>query len=73
MYFTLFILFVALIVGPVVAGKFVTSLPTIPMYLYQPTGLDNNDTQNTLATGTGAVSGAATSSASANARLVRLF
>lgn len=38
-------IFVALLVGPVVAGKFL-KIPTIPLDLLQPTGLNNNDTSN---------------------------
>lgn len=40
------IIFVALIVGPIFAGKFLNNLPKIPMDLMQPTGKDNNDTTN---------------------------
>lgn len=42
----MFTVFVALIAGPVVAGRFLTNLPAIPMDLLQPTGLNNNDTSN---------------------------
>ena len=44
----MFFVFVALIVGPIVAGKFIDgkSLPNIPMDLMQPSGLNNNDTTN---------------------------
>ena len=42
----MFIIFVALIAGPVVAGRFLKNLPDIPMDLLQPTGLNNNDTTN---------------------------
>lgn len=69
----MFILFVALIVGPVVAGRFLKNLPDIPLDLLQPTGLNNNDTSNYLRTGsalnglgadaTGAASGSASPSA----------
>ncbi|OCK84889.1 glycosyltransferase family 48 protein [Lepidopterella palustris CBS 459.81] len=64
LYFLILIVFVALIAGPIVAGKYLTSLPTIPMQLLQPTGLNNNDTSGSqtgtavngaAATGTGAV------------------
>lgn len=40
------IIFVVLIVGPVVAGRFLKSLPAIPLDLLQPTGLNNNDTSS---------------------------
>ncbi|KAF2835939.1 glycosyltransferase family 48 protein [Patellaria atrata CBS 101060] len=48
LYFIMLIMFVALIVGPVVAGKFLKDLPDIPMDLLQPTGLKNNDTTSEL-------------------------
>lgn len=38
------IVFVALIAGPIVAGRFFKTLPSIPLDLLQPTGLNNNDT-----------------------------
>lgn len=67
----MFVIFVALIVGPVVAGRFLKNLPTIPLDLLQPTGLNNNDTSN-LRTGSAlnglgadATGAAATASASA--------
>ena len=40
----MFIIFLALIVGPIAAGKVISKLPSIPMNLLQPTGLNNNDT-----------------------------
>lgn len=43
LYFLMLIIFVALIVGPLVAGKYVPNI-TIPLNLQQPTGLNNNDT-----------------------------
>merc|ERR1712032_1099682 len=51
LYFIIFVVFVALIAGPVVAGKFMKINFTIPMDLLQPTGLNNNDT-TTEVTGT---------------------
>jgi 1,3-beta-glucan synthase len=45
-----------MIVGPIVASRFIKNLPTIPMNLLQPTGLNNNDTSN-AATGTALVAG----------------
>lgn len=63
------VIFVALIVGPAVAGKFFKKLPAIPMQLLQPTGLNNNDTTSET-TGRGlndANTAAATSAASAAA------
>lgn len=56
LYFFLFIIFLCLIVGPVVASRFIKNLPSIPMDLLQPTGLNNNDTSN-AATGTALVPG----------------
>lgn len=58
LYFAMVILFVALIVGPIVAGKFIpTTLSSkIPMNLLQPTGQDNDNTRGTNQTGTGAAS-----------------
>ena len=44
LYFIMFIVFLLLIVGPIVASKFIKGLPSIPMNLIQPTGLNNNDT-----------------------------
>jgi 1,3-beta-glucan synthase len=45
LYFVLLVIFIALIVGPVVAGKYLDfSNMGIPMQLLQPTGLNNNDT-----------------------------
>lgn len=63
------VIFVALIVGPAVAGKFFKTLPDIPMQLLQPTGLNNNDTTSET-TGRGlndANTAAATSAAASSA------
>jgi len=38
------IVFICLIAGPIVARRFISGLPSIPMDLLQPTGLKNNDT-----------------------------
>ena len=51
LYFVLLVVFIALIVGPVVAGKYLKLNFKIPMDLLQPTGLNNNDT-TTEVTGT---------------------
>ena len=40
------VVFLALIVGPLVARKYIGGLPSIPMDLLQPTGQNNNDTSN---------------------------
>ena len=66
LYFLMFIIFMALIVGPIVAGKYLGKLD-IPLDLLQPTGLNNNDTSNRQ-TGSALVKGlggAATASAAA--------
>ncbi|KAI9822337.1 MAG: 1,3-beta-D-glucan synthase [Pycnora praestabilis] len=48
LYFVMLVIFLALIVGPIVAGKFLTTLPSIPLNLLQPTGQNNNDTSNVI-------------------------
>ena len=66
LYFLMFIIFMALIIGPIVAGKYLGKLD-IPLQLLQPTGLNNNDTTNHQ-TGSALVKGlggAATASAAA--------
>jgi 1,3-beta-glucan synthase len=68
------IVFVALIVGPLVAGKYITGF-TLPLDLAQPTGLNRNDTFSTE-TGTAAQGGAAATdgaAASTSAAARRLF
>jgi len=54
-------IFIVLIAGPLIARRYLTGLPSIPMNLVQPTGQNNNDTSSSE-TGT-AVLGAATSAA----------
>ena len=44
------VVFLALIVGPVVAGKYL-SFKSIPLNLLQPTGSNNNDTFSTVTGG----------------------
>lgn len=61
LYFTMLVLFVVLIVGPIVASKHI-SLSLDPDSLVQPTGLNNNDTSGSQ-TGTGANSAASTAAA----------
>ncbi|KAK9421188.1 putative 1,3-beta-glucan synthase [Seiridium unicorne] len=58
LYFVMVVLFVALIAGPIVAGKYVPASLTkqIPMQLLQPTGLNNDNTLNETETGTAAKS-----------------
>jgi 1,3-beta-glucan synthase len=53
------VVFVALIVGPVVARKFVSIPSGIPMDLLQPTGQNNNDTLGHSQTGTALLGGGA--------------
>ena len=57
------LLFVLLIAGPIVASRFIHTLPSIPLELMQPTGLNNNDTSDVVTgsalNGLGAKSGAA--------------
>lgn len=44
LYFVLLVVFLALIVGPIVAGKQIKLNVSLPMELLQPTGYSNNDT-----------------------------
>jgi len=74
LYFLLLIIFVALVVGPIVAGTKIISAKLanqIPMNLFQPINQNNNDTLNYTQTGTGAHSSGA--SASVTARMIQLF
>ena len=48
LYFMMFIIFLLLIVGPIVASKFIKGPTNLPMQLLQPTGQDNNDTSNII-------------------------
>jgi 1,3-beta-glucan synthase len=50
LYFFLLIVFLCLIVGPIVAGKFLKLDigNSIPMQIMQPTGYSNNDTSATV-------------------------
>jgi len=65
MYFTMFVIFLALIIGPIVAAKFIGKIKiNLPMQLLQPTGQHNNDTSGMItgsrlngAGGSAAVSG----------------
>ncbi|KAF4974081.1 hypothetical protein FZEAL_8982 [Fusarium zealandicum] len=57
LYFVLLVLFIALIVGPAVAGKYIgtsisDALKSMPFKLVQP-DLENNNTNGTMQTGTG--------------------
>jgi len=79
LYFVLLVLFLALIVGPIVAGKNVLSdslIDQIPQNLFQPINQNHNDTRNRTETGTGAkgTNGAqATASATGLSRQIKLF
>lgn len=77
LYFILLVLFLALLVGPIVAGSKIVSAnltDKIPLELYQPVGLNNNDTRNRTETGTGAASnGASASSTATGSSKIRLF
>jgi 1,3-beta-glucan synthase len=53
------VVFVALIVGPIVAKRFVSIPGGIPMDLLQPTGQNNNDTLGSSQTGTALLGGGA--------------
>jgi 1,3-beta-glucan synthase len=57
------IVFIALIVGPLVAGKYITGFK-LPLDLAQPTGLNRNDTLSSE-TGTAVQGGAAATDSSA--------
>ena len=48
LYFVLLVVFIALMVGPVVAGKYLKLNINIPLDLLQPTGQNNNDTTTTV-------------------------
>ncbi|KAI1915671.1 1,3-beta-D-glucan synthase [Ophidiomyces ophidiicola] len=58
LYFLMLIVFVCLIAGPLVARRFVTNLPSIPLGLLQPVNQNNNDTTGEE-TGTAIQNGAA--------------
>jgi 1,3-beta-glucan synthase len=51
LYFVLLVVFLALIVGPIVAGKQIKLKVSLPMELLQPSGYSNNDTSDQV-TGT---------------------
>ncbi|KNB00038.1 1,3-beta-glucan synthase [Fusarium oxysporum f. sp. lycopersici 4287] len=61
LYFTLLVVFIALIAGPIVAGKYMPpntisdALGSLPFNLVQPNNLNNDNTNSTMATGTGMV------------------
>jgi 1,3-beta-glucan synthase len=81
LYFVMFVIFLALAIGPVVAGAKLNGVlkglsdsgSQLLSGLVQPTGLNNNDTRDRNVTGTGLAAAAATSSPTATARIVKLF
>jgi 1,3-beta-glucan synthase len=44
LYFVLLVVFLVLIVGPIIAGKFIKFNVKLPMEILQPVGFNNNDT-----------------------------
>jgi 1,3-beta-glucan synthase len=76
LYFVMLVVFLALIIGPIVASPIITSSTkslSVPMQLLQPVGLKNNDTLNDTQTGTGAPGRAASTATSGATAKVRLF
>ncbi|KAI1003790.1 1,3-beta-glucan synthase component [Podosphaera aphanis] len=78
-YFMMLTIFLALLIGPIVAGSMIlsntsslTSDPSKTMYLFQPVGLNNNDTKGTTETGT-AISGGATETSSSDSLALRFL
>lgn len=65
------VVFIALLVGPLVAGKYL-NFNSIPLNLIQPTGLNHNDTTNSQ-TGTALVGAAETAVATAAAAARRFM
>jgi len=59
------VVFIALLAGPLVAGKYL-KFNSIPLDLLQPTGLNHNDTTNSQ-TGTAIAGGAAETAAATTA------
>ncbi|KAK5126315.1 hypothetical protein LTR85_010551 [Meristemomyces frigidus] len=64
MYFSMFFLFLILIIGPIIASKFISFSINI-MQLQQPSDWNNNDTIGTTQTGTALAKAAATSAVAA--------
>jgi len=82
LYFVLLIVFLALLIGPIVAGSMILTdslVNSIPKQLMQPLHQNNNDTRNRNQTGTGAVGTGANTAAgtaastSGSAAKIRLF
>lgn len=53
------VVFLALIIGPIVARKYISIPSGIPLDLLQPTGQNNNDTLGSSDTGTALLAGTA--------------
>ena len=64
LYFSMFVLFLVLIIGPVIAKKFIGNISLDVMELQQPSNWNNNDTSGSQ-TGT-AVAGGAKATASSS-------
>ena len=70
MYFSMFVLFLVLIVGPIIASKYIHFSLSI-LELQQPSNWMNNDTLGTSQTGTALAGGAAATSVGAGANGLR--
>lgn len=72
----MFFLFIALLVGPIVASSYVKSIfegnPSSTFYLFQPSGLNNNDTSGST-TGTAATAAATTAATTTGSNAKRMF
>jgi 1,3-beta-glucan synthase len=66
LYFVMLVVFVALLVGPIVARKQILAATSSldPMELFQPYGQNNNDTRGSTKTGAAASTGSAAASSS---------
>lgn len=72
LYFVMFVVFLALVVGPTVGGSKISGIvkpSSLPFNLMQPTGQNNNDTGANATT----TSASATASGTSGAKLVKLF
>ncbi|KAF2758287.1 1,3-beta-glucan synthase [Pseudovirgaria hyperparasitica] len=75
LYFVMFFLLIALVVGPAVIGKLELFDPAtldLPLQLVQPVNLNNNDTLGTSQTGTAIAGGADPTGSDSRLRMVRL-
>jgi 1,3-beta-glucan synthase len=78
LYFVMLVVFLALIIGPIVASSEITKSISglkLPLQLLQPVGLNNNDTQGYNQTGTavGKTAAATASAGTTGGAKVRLF